>query len=39
MAVDRFAAGVVIRVFPLLFDIPAGMPRLSPAGRSRITAS
>ena len=33
MVVDRIIAGMGIRLLPLLFDIPAGMPRLPPAGR------
>lgn len=32
MVVDRAAAGLGIRVYPLLFDLPAGMPRLPAAG-------
>jgi hypothetical protein len=32
MAVDRIVTGMDIHLLPLLFDIPAGMPRLPPAG-------
>ncbi len=32
MVVDQIIAGMDIRLLPLLFDIPAGMPHLLPAG-------
>jgi uncharacterized membrane protein len=32
MVVDRTIAGMDIHLLPLLFDFPAGMPRLPPAG-------
>jgi hypothetical protein len=32
MVVDLFITGMDIHLLPLLFDIPAGMPRLPPAG-------